>query len=243
MVAFFVKGGSMSRADVYATTLGQPFRTEPRSRDFFDCEPEQLPFTERIGLRGRMMMFESQFQNGSAPDPGLLNDLDFLCDLKLGECSYGAGTFPMHPFLCALENTGRRPTGADLLGALKARDFKSVYIQSLDVSEIPYPGYNPGDGTGHVNDEIHNDFFKQKLFPHGDEDSVDEIDEFSGVHGELKRAVVDGQLWYVLLHITPEQFNDALFSNYVVLFAVGQSKNGDWLIGAVTHQVCHNLCD
>ncbi len=238
----------MSQADVYATTLGQPFRIEPRSRDFFDCEPEQLPFTERIGLRGKVMTFESQFQNEVAPDPGLRNDLDLLCGLKLDGCCSGAGSVPMHSFLCELKNTGRRPTGADILEALKARDFKSAYIHSLDVTEIPFPGYNPGDGTGNVNDEIHNDFHEQNLFPHGDEDPEDpedpeEVDEFSGAHGVLKRAVVDGQMWYVLLHITPERHAEFLFSSYVVLFAVGQSKNGGRLIGAVTHQVCHNLCD
>src|SRR5262249_24416206 len=30
----------------FVTTLGRPFHVPPRSRDFFDCEPEQLPFNE-----------------------------------------------------------------------------------------------------------------------------------------------------------------------------------------------------
>jgi hypothetical protein len=33
------------------------------------------------------------------------------------------------------------------------------------------------------------------------------------------------------------------FSRYVILFAVGLSPNGERVLGVVTHQVCHNLCD
>ena len=146
----------MSQADIYATTLGQPFRTEPRGRAFFDCEPAQLPFRERIGLRGRLMTFESQFPPEAEPDAGLIDDIRFLIGLQLGECYYGAGTVPMHPFMCEFDKSGHTATGADILRSLKERDFNSEYIPSLEVAQIPYPGYNPGDGTGNVNDEIHN---------------------------------------------------------------------------------------
>jgi hypothetical protein len=50
-------------------------------------------------------------------------------------------------------------------------------------------------------------------------------------------------MWYVLMHITPEEYGGSFFSSYVVLFAVGHSLTGNRLIGVVTHQVCHNLCD
>jgi len=189
------------------------------------------------------MTFESQFRGKGSWEPTLPNDLRLLCELELGECAYGAGSVPVHPFICELRPQRGPLTGGDVLKALTARDFRSRYIQNLELTRIPYPGYHPGDGTGTDNDEIHNDFSGQYIFPKEDEDSDEEVDEFSGTHGVLKRSVVDGQLWYVLLHITTEQVAEFLFSSYVILFAVGRSLNGDRLLGVVTHQVCHNLCD
>src|SRR5262249_44465270 len=108
-------------------------------------------------------------------------------------------------------------------------------------------GYNPGDGHGTDNDEIHNDFAGQYIFQKETEGSEEDVvDEFSGTHGLLKQYVVDRKLWYVLLHTKPrryEEYPDIQVSHYAILFAVGQSPNGDRLVGVVTHQVCHNLCD
>lgn len=67
-----------------------------------------------------------------------------------------------------------------------------------------------------------------------------------GPHGTLKRYVAGEHLWYVLLHMAPvtfEDLGDAQVSRYVALFAVGQSPHAGRLIGVVTHQACHNLCD
>lgn len=133
-------------------------------------------------------------------------------------------------------------TGSKVLRALHARDFRSNYIESLEVTQISFPGYHPGDGSGNVNDEIHTDFTQQYLFKSQTEEGQP-VDETDGVHGLLKTRVENGALWYVLLHMVPERYNDSLFSNYVVLFAVGKSRRGNRLIGGVTHQVCHNLCD
>jgi uncharacterized protein (TIGR02996 family) len=208
-----------------------------------ECRPEELPFAERIGTRGAVVTFESDFRDGRTFDQGLMRDLRFLCNLEIGECAYGAATCPAHPFICELK-THRRPlTGSDVLAALRPSGFRSNYIQNLAATHIPYPGYHPGDGSGTDNDEIHNDFTGQHIFQKQDEDHDEEVSEFDGIHGELKRFVADGRLWYVLLHTTPEQVEEFRFSRYVVLFGIGLSPNGERLLGVVTHQVCHNLCD
>jgi hypothetical protein len=91
--------------------------------------------------------------------------------------------------------------------------------------------------------KLKDDFSSQHIFEARHERGEKPVDEFSGIHGVLKRFVHDGQLWYVLLHTAPERVEKAWFSRYVILFAVGKSPNGNRLVGVVTHQVCHNLCD
>lgn len=229
----------------FINTLGcpfQPFLFFNNHGNLRECRPDELPFAKEIGTRGAVVTFESDFRSEQSWDRGLMQDLRFLSQLDLGECAYGAATCPVHPFICELKTKRRPLTGTVILAALQARSFRSRYIQTLEATRIAFPGYHPGDGTTTENDEIHNDFAEQHVFQKGDEDS-EEVDEFSGTHGVLKRFVVDGQLWYVLLHTKPEQVEELRFSRYVVLFAVGQSPNGERLVGVVTHQVCHNLCD
>ncbi len=230
----------------FIDTLGcpfQPFFFFNNHGNPCECRPDELPFNEPIGTRGSVVTFEASFRNDKTWDQGLMRDLGFLSQLELDECAYGAATCPVHPFICELR-TNRRPlTGSDILASLKARAFRSIHIQTLEATHIPYPGYHPGDGNGIENDEIHNDFASQYIFQKQDEDHEDEVDENDGVHGELKRFVADGQLWYVLLHTTPEKVEEFQFSRYVILFAVGLSLNGERLVGVVTHQICHNLCD
>ena len=229
----------------FIDTLGCPFQpffffdNHGNRREF---RPDELPFAEPIGTRGAIVTFESDFRDESCWGQGLMDDLRFLREFELGECYYGAATCPLHPFVCQLKSERRPLTGADVLAALRPRDFRSRYIQTLEATSIPFPGYHPGDGNDIENDEIHNGFAGQHIFQKESEDGED-VDEFSGSHGVLKRFVVDGKLWYVLLHGTPEQVEEFRFSRYVVLFAVGQSPNGERLAGVVTHQVCHNLCD
>jgi len=229
----------------FVNTLGQPFR------EFFffnnggnsrECQPDELPFREPIGTRGGVITFESAFTNNSDWDSGLLLDLRFLSQLKLENCYYGAATCPVHLFMCEISAERVPLTGADILAAVKPREFRSEHIEDLNATAIPYPGYNPGTD----NDEVHNDFKSQYIFAHGDDEDDDmeeEMDEFTGTHGELKRFVDGGQLWYVLLHTTPEKVEEFQFSRYAILLAVGRSPNGRRLIGVITHQVCHNLCD
>lgn len=213
----------------FVTTLGRPFSVGPQSRTFLDIEPADLPFSDRIGLRGTVVTFGSQFARAESWQPGLLEDLRIVTELDLGECAYGAASLPVYPFICELDD-GRRPlTGAVVLAALKARQFSSEHIPSLDATSIPYPGYHAYTD----NDEIHNDFASQYIFEH------EQADESSGNHGALKRYVAGGQLWYVLLHPTKRDG----FAAYAVLLAVGMSPDGKRLVGVITHQVCHNLCD
>jgi uncharacterized protein (TIGR02996 family) len=237
----------------FMDTLACPFRpffffnNHGSPREF---GPEELPFKEQLGTRGAVVTFASAFRDGSSWDPSLLPDLEFLCRLQPGNCYYGAATCPVHPFLGELQPGRRRVTGASVLAALKARDFRSQHIQSLRATRIPFPGYHPRTD----NDEIHNDSTHQHIFVcPGDESEParDEPNEGEGdagraddTHANLTGYVEGGHLWYVLLHGTPyEVYLGIRLSRYVVLFAVGKSPHGDRLVGVVTHQVCHNLCD
>lgn len=214
-----------SRTRHIRETLGVAFRR----RTFFDGAPEDLPFTEPIGTRGWLVTFASHFRGASAHERELQQDIEILTRLDLGSCRYGATDAPVLPFLCELR-AGRTPlTGVDVIAGLNARNFRSEHIPTLRSTRIAYPGYHPHT----ENDEIHNDFAKQRIF---EKESATESD---GAHGTLKRYLEGGQLWYVLLHPTRHEG----ICDFVFLFAVGHSPHGGRLVGVVTHQVCHNLCD
>jgi uncharacterized protein (TIGR02996 family) len=214
----------------FMTTLGRPFRECPTPEAFSYVEPSDLPFADRIGLRGRVVTFATQFTDPRSWDPELPDDLRFLSALELpDECAYGAASNPVHPFVCEL-GVDRWPlTGADVLAALKARHFRSAHTRTLNATTIPYPGYHPGT----ENDEIHNDFVSQYIFERDSED------ESAGSHGALKRYVGGGSLWYVLLHTTKHDGQAA----HVILLAVGCSPYGRRLVGVITYQMCHSLCE
>jgi uncharacterized protein (TIGR02996 family) len=236
------------RVEAFLSTLAAPFRpffffsNSGPAREF---TPADLPFRETIGTRGALVTFESDFRRGEALDEGLMEDLRLLRGLELKECFYGAADCPTHPFVAELKKGTESLTGKSVLEALRARDFRSSYIRRLDATHIDYPGYHASLGEGVDNDEIHNDFSKQHIFPagEGEDEKGEEVDPSSGPHGELKRAVVDGQVWYVLLHVKPKRHEEQLLSSHVILLAVGRSRRGPRLLGVVTHQVCHNLCD
>lgn len=208
--------------------------------------PGELPFREPIGTRGTVVTFESAFRGENAWQPGLLEDLAFLRGLSLEECYYGAASCPTHPFVCELAVGGRPLVGADVLAALKARDFRSQHIRTLDAAEIPAPGYQPGTD----NDEIHTDPAEQGIFPRPTEGADPDYDpanvaERNATHTALRARVTDGRLWYVLLHsrTVPKDMEWRDRHWCVVLFAVGRSLRGNRLIGVVSHQLCHNFCD
>ncbi len=230
----------------FMNSLGRPFQpfffwnnTGPRSFD----GPE-TPFTRQIGTRGWVVTFEDSFRQESSWDSGLMEDLRVLRDLWDDHCAYGAASCPVHPFICE-SGTERRPvTGRDVLQSLKARQFNSRYIETLDATQIPFPGYNPGDGTTIENDEIHTEFAEQNIFQKPEDRDENAPPPPSDINYHLLKHYVDREaLWYVLLHPTPEKVEEFFFCRYVVLFAVGRSPHGNRLVGIVTHQVCHNLCD
>jgi uncharacterized protein (TIGR02996 family) len=239
----------------FVESMGCPF--EPFG--FFDngsvpvaCEPGNLPFAEPIGVRGPVVTFASDFRGSDAYSDGLAEDLKFLATLDLEDCHYGAARCPVHPFIGRLDCHSARPTEAEILGALRP---------------LKFDGFADGDD---FRDQIHQNFLEQHIFPHPDEEvfevvrvvvdgveSDDEeeeeededesnrdVDETTGVHGAL-REYVGGELWYVLLHTRPvaHEAGGPAFPNDVILFAVGRSPHGDRLVGVVTHQACHNLCD
>ena len=65
-----------------------------------------------------------------------------------------------------------------------------------------------------------------------------------GPHGSVLKRVTSQTMWYVLLHIDPfDEFNGVPVSESVFLLAVGRSISGPQLIGAISSQMCRNLCD
>lgn len=203
------------------TTLAQPFAPA----HVHERGPGR-PFAEPVGHRGRVIAFESQFRAPDDWDEGLLADLAFLTGAEWGECCYGLAAYPMYGFLCGLR-AGRPATGRDVLDAVRAADFRSDHTATLDAAAIPHPGYHPHT----FNDEVHTDFADQYMFNHETAGAED-----AGAHGALKRYV-RGRLWYVLLHA------GAWPCGEVTLLAVGRSPYGNRLVGAITSQRCHNLCD
>ena len=214
----------------------------------------KIPFREPIGVWGPWVTFASAIPH-LATDASLTEDLEALERLNLGDCAYGAANYPLRPFTVpfaggpvrprglldtlASQFLGQGPTGAEVLEALRARNFLSEHIRRLDTSRLPFPGYHPGT----CNDEIHTDPKEQKLFTRPDHEEKYE-EEVSGSTLDSRQALeslareVEGPLYFVLLH---EDGGEAC--QLVVLFAIGKSKRGARLVGVVTQQVCHNLCD
>jgi hypothetical protein len=206
--------------------------------DFLPGTPTaSYPFKRRIGLCGNIAVFDEPF----SPSEGLARDLEFLSNLELGlgRCAYGACDCPLYPFISHLATSAEELCAADILTGLQAKNFQSDHVRDLQVKRQHYPGYKPGT----LNDEIHNDFESQYVFPKETDKGVS-IAPRDGTHGELLRYVSNGHLWYVLLHIDPyDFFNGVRVSEWVFLFAVGHSPNGSRLVGLMTNQACHNLCD
>lgn len=235
-------------------TIGRPFRpfyfwnnTGPQM-----FQEWELPFLERIGTRGAIVTFESSLIGDSARQPGLDQDLNFLYNLNLSDCEYDAARCPIHPFIAELDFEHRQLTGEQILQGLKSSEFQSRHILTLDATTIPYPGYHPGS----QNDEVHSDCTNQSIFPRPEdlpEISVDpnfdhELDRITkrhATHESLRKSVVGGQLWYVLIHsrIGFRADGNRDRHGWVILFAVGKSLRGNRLIGVVTNQMCHNFCD
>jgi hypothetical protein len=225
--AFVLAINSANDAELLAE-LREAFLDRPFQWHTFDCTPEELPFVEPVGTRGSVVTFKSQFRGDCSRDLGLARDVrlaSLLPQMGLNECHYGADGCPIHPFICELADEHSPLTGADIVAALQVRNFRSEHIRTLDAPSLSFPGYHPDTD----NDEIHNDFAQQLIFGHERKE-----DELTGHHGVLKRYVSREQVWYVLLHTEGPN---------VILLGVGRSPHGKRLLGVITHQRCHNLCD
>lgn len=203
-----------------------------------DGQFAQEPFSSRVGRWGSWVTLE-----GALPalrrDGSLAGDEAALRALGLGDCAYGAGTFRLEPFTVPFEH-GATPTAREVLEALHVRDFGSEHLRSLDTARLPWPGYHAGTR----NDEIHTDPINQSLFVRADHEQVyagdvlDEKGKRSRAAHQALATLVEGPLYYVLLHE-----GDGQECPLVVLLAVGKSRGARRLVGVITQQVCHNLCD
>jgi hypothetical protein len=215
-------------AELRATFIDQPFREHGFGLGF-PCSP----FAKSLGLRGNIATFRSRLGRDASGTVGLARDRRLVAQLPrmgLGECYYGAASYALYPFLCEYSGKSHSPTAAEVLAALRVKRFRSEHIRTLNVYELPFPGYRPGTD----NDEIHTEFAEQNIFRHERPE-----DEELGPNGVLKRYVVGERVSYVLLHDWRRHRKGPIVS----LFAVGRSPHGGRLIGVITHQMCHNLCD
>ena len=199
----------------------------------FDTEPVDFPLRERVGLRWRIATFESQFKRGLPKT--IKPDVEFIAGLPLGICAYGASDCKIYPFICAPSVSHRSlPFCSIILSDLGVKAFKSGHLSNLARRTIKFIGNHHGTQS----DEIHTDPEDQFIFSKMGEDphSMD-------AHKLLRNHVLKSHLYYVLLHTIPHKHEEFWFSDWVILFALGVSPQTGNLIGVVTHQTCHNLCD
>jgi hypothetical protein len=214
--------------------------TQPIVLDF-DTPSADYPLGERIVLRDSIAFFESQ----PSVDSDVNQDTEFLARLPTTFCYYGARDCQIYPFICVPKSPHRDlPNAFAVLQDLRAENFSSEHIKNLDTISIPYPGYNPGT----ENDEIHTETSEQAIFQKSDGNDEDgnAIPPHESLiwHSELQRYVLSTHIYYVLLHTKPYiSAGGSSFSDVVILFAVGVSPGTGNLVGAVTHQACHNYCD
>ena len=203
---------------------------------YLGFSPDDSPLGDTIVLRNCLASFASE----EAPRDEIVSCIKHV---RWSTCAYGAASNPVFPFYASIKGANKLLLASDVLNSLKAIRFKSDYIKDLECEQIDFPGYHPGVFN---NDEIHNDDTKQHVFV-TEEDSIDYPESFEN-HKYLKGLVDRGKLWYVLLHpVKHKHVHDTGWHCYscemVCLFAVGKSLVDDCLIGVVTYQVCHNLCD
>jgi hypothetical protein len=199
----------------------------------FSSKPGELPLREQIGLRGRIATFESQFGDGF--DKNAEADIEFLSSLSLGKCAYGASDCQIYPFIYAPTTPHHSlPQCSTILTHLGVKAFKGQSSLNLDSENIHLEERYRGTQS----DEIHTDPEDQFIFS-----TVGENLDSMATHNKLRERVLNKHLYYVLLHTMPRQFDKYWFSDWVILFALGVSTQTGSLIGVVTHQACHNLCD
>ena len=240
----------------------------PEGKDQYPTA-EKLIYRKDSNIVTFMSQFRQELRDPSQilNDSGLVRDIEFLRHFKHPElCAYGACDCEIMKFICSPVDGPHRilPTGEVILKDLKAIMYKHDDNPNLAKTNLPYLGYKDD-----LNDEVHTDSSKQHIFQ-TEEDELEEKEDdatmeesssqgkrVSGVtaHRVLKEYVLNSHLYYVLLHTQrftevipeqevglPEEFTVTL-CNMVLLFAVGVSPHSGNLIGVVTLQACHNLCD
>lgn len=209
---------------------------------------------------------------GLLSDLALLEGLPLEGVYVSGPCD-----IPLKPFLCEFPGARENITARRILEALFVREFRSEHIPNLDVENIAYPGYRPGTLNDEIHNSFDGQYLFESQAPDENwrepppdfskSQPISELlpgmsgyvlvpqpqrpwillDERKGLHGQIKSAVVDGKLWYVLLHPLKDDGKSAnAFPDkgpFVLLFAVGLSRRGSRLIGIASYQLCHNLCD
>ena len=216
-----------------------------------------------LSIDGILTLQNSILAIGKPDENDLKEAARLIPQLEPFEIAYGAQNTYVFPFLCKQENASDGTTAQDVLNFLKVKSFKSEHITHLDQEFLEFPGYHPST----LNDEIHNDFSEQNIFDAQDENQRPVPPE-EGIHGSLMKNVLDQKLWHILLHpwekatasdiqaynkregleYTIILGNDQLgyfkrtYGN-VLLLTVGFTQDKKCMIGYISHQLCHNLCD
>lgn len=192
------------------------------------------PLILPLGFKGAVATLESQFSTNAKPD--LETARNFCVAIAaakcgFGQCYYGAADYSIHPFHCESPSTEKICSAQSILNVLSVRDFRSEFVSDLSAYELPSHGYRPST----FNDEIHNDFKEQYMFCNDDAPN-------DGEPGVLRRYALNNQLWHVLLHewVGPTSRDKGPL---VTMFTLAIAPDQRHLVGMVTHQVCHNLCD
>jgi uncharacterized protein (TIGR02996 family) len=184
----------------FMTSLAQPF------------EPSWLcskgdPFDDRVGTRGKVNVFESQYCEAGELTEGLLADLAFLMSVDWGYAPAGVFLADIHSFVCDL-GTDNAP--------LMATDIRTALG-------------NPPKGR------LTQQFREQDMFVNWD--PFNSGKENSGPQGQLKRYVKDGQLWYFATRLDHQPDSARRYDGFEVSLAVGLSPRGKRLVGALTYQL------
>ncbi len=202
----------------------------------FGMEAEVYPLNEKLLLQRGTAVFQSQLNCASA----LARDRDFLLQIEFAPCFYGACDCEIYPFVCVPQQRYKAvPTAAQILAELGAANFQSDYVNDFDARDLPFAGYHPAT----LNDEIHTDENEQYLFEHAADIEADAPSASWNSHRSLVNYVLDKHLFYVLIHDRNKRNEAFQSSEFVLLFALGVAPDSGNLVGAVSSQLCHNLCD
>ena len=188
----------------FMTTLAQPFESITVLNEEFGLplrRPRPYPFTEPIGRRGRVVTFESLYRAAVDWSDGLLADLVFLTSVEWGTCAAGCDNQPISGFLCEFRTEQDPPDKASIRKAFKTA-LREGGLGRISQGRADATLFGDGEGPATA----------------------------KGPHGELKRYVTGGLLWYT----DPAMYQPAEGPYSPSLsFAFGRSPNGNRLVGAV----------